>query len=138
MEDYIIWRSCKNFLNENNVTIEEIREVINQGLTIEKVDPANPFVGISKLHELTEGSYLPSSKNIASFFEYYKTTTISGYLLNLGMFVVGYNSSYTPGIMFLIDKFNLEIEICNKNNGSTELLGKLYLANNNQSPTVRT
>jgi hypothetical protein len=49
------------------------------------------------------------------------------------MFVAGYHPSYTPGIMFLIDKLTGKIEIGKKNTGSTEILGRLFITNNGQS-----
>jgi hypothetical protein len=138
----------KNFLKDNNATIEEIKLIIDglgssssEGLTIEDVDAGNPYVGISKVHELTEGTDLQNStyveSNKTSFFQYYRTTSVSGDLLNLGMFVAGYNPSFTPGIMFLIDKRSGIIKIGKTNNGSTELFGSLTITNADQSTEFR-
>jgi hypothetical protein len=49
------------------------------------------------------------------------------------MFVAGYHPSYTPGIMFSIDKLTGKIEIGKINNGITELLGRLIITNTGQS-----
>jgi hypothetical protein len=49
------------------------------------------------------------------------------------MFVAGYHPSFTPGIMFLIDKYTGKIEIGKKNNGITELLGRLKISNTGES-----
>jgi hypothetical protein len=101
--------------DESIVPLDSFLENI---VTIEKVDAANPFVGISKVHELTEGADVQYStyvaSNIASFFQYYRTADVSGDLLNLGMFVAGYHPSFTPGIMFLIDKYTGKIEVGKK------------------------
>jgi hypothetical protein len=54
----------------------------------------------------------------------------------LGVLIVGYNSSYAHGNIFLINKYSRIVEIGNKCTGSTELLGKLYLSNSTGSTEV--
>jgi hypothetical protein len=109
----------------------------SEGLTIEKIDTVNPFVGISKLHKLQEDyTNFPGERNNTTFFEYCKVVNPYYHnIKNFGVFVKA-KESVSIGNMFLMDKQTCITEIGNKIKGLTNLIGKLYLTNNNQSTEV--
>jgi hypothetical protein len=104
-------------------------------LTIEKVDAANPYVGISKLHTLHHCyTYFPGSRDDTTCFEYFKEFDHNHSIESSGVFIKAYFSSADIGNVFKIDKRNCITEIGNKYSyGFTELIGKQYLTNSTAS-----
>jgi hypothetical protein len=107
-----------------------------EGITIEDVDAANPYVGISRLHTLPLGyTSLPGGNDNKTFFEYFKEVGSSGSTDNISRFgvFVRAKESVNIGNLFVMDKQTCITEIGNKVKGWTEINGKLYLTSNTGS-----